>query len=61
MSYVHFNRESSKHPDVQMLFKSVGLIDVEDLKALRFHNEQIHRISKTTNDTKKKGGGTDDV
>jgi hypothetical protein len=44
-----------------MLFKSAGLIDVEDLEALRFHNEQIHRILKTTNDTKKKGGAADDV
>jgi hypothetical protein len=54
-------RESSKHPNVQMLFKSAGLTDVEDLDTLRFHNEQIHRILQTTNDTKKKGGATDDV
>ena len=54
-------RLSSQHPDVRMLFKSAGLTDVEDLEALRFHNEQIHRILKTTNDTKKKGGATDDV
>jgi hypothetical protein len=27
-------RESSKHPDVRMLFKSAGLTDVEDLEAL---------------------------
>jgi hypothetical protein len=44
-----------------MLFKSAGLTDAEDLEALRFHNEQIHRILKTTNDTKKKGCATDDV
>jgi hypothetical protein len=54
-------RLSSQHPDVRMLFKSAGLTDVEDLEALRFHNEQIHRILKTTNDTKNKGGATDDV
>ena len=54
-------RESSKHPDVRMLFKSAGLTDVEDLDALKFHNEQIHRILQTTNDTKKKGSATDDV
>jgi hypothetical protein len=35
-------RESSKHPDVRMLFKSAGLTDVEELDALRFQNEQIH-------------------
>jgi hypothetical protein len=54
-------RESSKHPDVRMLFKSAGLKDVEELEALQFHNQQIHRILKTTNDTKRKGGATDDV
>jgi hypothetical protein len=43
------------------LFKSAGLTDVEDLDALRFHNEQIHRILQTTNDTKKKGGATDEM
>jgi DNA polymerase I-like protein with 3'-5' exonuclease and polymerase domains len=42
-------RESSKYPDVQMLFKSAGLTDVEDLEALRFHNEQIHRILQKDN------------
>jgi hypothetical protein len=40
--------------------KSAGLTDVEDLEALRFHNEQIHRILQTTNNTKKKGCATDD-
>jgi hypothetical protein len=54
-------RKSSKHPDVRMLFKSAGLTDVEDLEALRFHNEQIHCILQTTNDTKRKGCATDDV
>jgi hypothetical protein len=44
-----------------MLFKSAGLTDAEDLEALRFQNEQIHCILQTTNDTKKKGGATDDV
>jgi hypothetical protein len=54
-------RESSKHPDVRMLFKSAGLTDVEELEALRFQNEQIHRILKATNDSKKKSNGTDDI
>jgi hypothetical protein len=54
-------REASKHPDVRMLFKSEGLTDVEDLEALQFHHDQIYRILKTTNDSKKKGGATDDV
>jgi hypothetical protein len=44
-----------------MLFKSASLTDVEDLEALRFHNEQIHRILKTTNDSKNKSNGTDDI
>jgi hypothetical protein len=44
-----------------MLFKSAGLTDVDELDALRFQNEQIHRILKTTNDSKKKGNGTDDI
>jgi hypothetical protein len=39
---------------VRMLFKSAGLTDVEDIEALQFHNEQIHCILKTTNDSKKK-------
>jgi hypothetical protein len=43
------------------MFKSAGLTDVKDLEALRFHNEQIHRILKTANAIKKKGGVTDDV
>jgi hypothetical protein len=54
-------RESSKHPDVRMLFKSASLTYVEDLEALRFHNEQIHCILKTTNDSKKKSNATDDI
>jgi hypothetical protein len=54
-------RLSSQHPNVRMLFKSAGLADVEDLDAMRFQNEQIHRILKTTNDSKNKGGATDDV
>jgi hypothetical protein len=44
-----------------MLLKSAGLTDVEDLVALRFHNEQINCILKTTNDSKKKSNGTDDI
>jgi hypothetical protein len=44
-----------------MLFKSAGLTDVEELEALRFHNEQIHRILKTTNNSKNKSNGTDDI
>jgi hypothetical protein len=54
-------RDLSKHPDVRMLFKSAGLTDVEELEALRFQNEQMHRILKTTNDSKKKSNGTDDI
>jgi hypothetical protein len=53
--------ESSKHPNVRLLFKSAGLTDVEGLDALQFQNEQIHRILKTTNDSKKKSNGTDDI
>jgi hypothetical protein len=49
----------SKHPDVRMLFKSARLTDIEDLEALRFQNEQIHCILRTTNDSKNKGGATD--
>jgi hypothetical protein len=52
-------RELSKYPNVRMLFKSASLTDVEDIEALRFHNEQIHRI--LTNDSKKKSGSTDDI
>jgi hypothetical protein len=44
-----------------MLFKSAGLTDVEDLEALRFHQNQIQRILKTTNDAKKKSGGSDNI
>jgi hypothetical protein len=44
-----------------MLFKSAGLTDVEDLEAMQFHHQQINSILKTTNDSKKKGGGTDDI
>jgi hypothetical protein len=52
---------ASKHHKVRMLLKSAGLADVDELDALRFQNEQIHRILKTTNDSKKKSNGTDDV
>ncbi|OEU12948.1 hypothetical protein FRACYDRAFT_243200 [Fragilariopsis cylindrus CCMP1102] len=52
---------ASKDARVRPLFKSAGLADVEDLEAMRFHHQQINRILKTTNDTKKKGSGTDDV
>jgi hypothetical protein len=54
-------RTESKHHSVRILFKSAGLTDVDDLDALRFHNEQIHRILKTTNESKKKSNGTDDI
>ncbi|OEU19451.1 hypothetical protein FRACYDRAFT_235505 [Fragilariopsis cylindrus CCMP1102] len=52
---------ASKDPSVRPYFKSAGLADVEDLAAMRFHHEQINRILKTTNDSKKKGSATDDV
>ncbi|OEU19555.1 hypothetical protein FRACYDRAFT_235613 [Fragilariopsis cylindrus CCMP1102] len=52
---------ASKDPRVRPFFKSAGLADVEDLAAMRFHHEQINRILKTTNDSKKKGSATDDV
>ena len=52
---------ASKDPRVRPFFKSAGLADVEDLAAMRFHHEQINRILKTTNDSKKKGSTTDDV
>jgi hypothetical protein len=54
-------RTASKHHKVQMLFKSAGLADVDALDALRFQNEQIHRILRTTNYSKKKSNGTDDI
>jgi hypothetical protein len=45
----------------ECFFKSAGLTDMEDLDALRFRNDQIHHILKTTNDSKNKEGATDDV
>jgi hypothetical protein len=53
--------EASKHPHLRMLFKSAGLTDVEDLEALRFHHQQINSILKTTNESKKKSSGSDDI
>jgi methylphosphotriester-DNA--protein-cysteine methyltransferase len=52
---------ASKHPHVRMFFKSAGLTDVEDLEAMRFHHQQINSILKTTNESKKKSSGTDDI
>ncbi|OEU12087.1 hypothetical protein FRACYDRAFT_244337 [Fragilariopsis cylindrus CCMP1102] len=52
---------ASKDYRVRALFKSAGLADVEDLEAMRFHHEQMHRMLKTTNASKKRSSGTDDV
>jgi hypothetical protein len=52
---------ASRYPHVRMLFKSAGLTDVEDLEAMQFHHQQINSILMTTNESKKKSSGTDDI
>ena len=38
--------EASKRPQLRIIFKSAGMIDVEDHEAMKFHHNQMHRMLK---------------
>ena len=53
--------EASKRPQLRIVLKSAGMTDVENIEAMKFHNIQMHRMLETTNSSKRKSTGTDDV
>ena len=45
-------RDASLHPKTRAIFKSAGLIDVEDYEALKYQSEQIQKMLKLATETK---------
>ena len=50
-----------KHPKLKLFLKSAGVVDVEELEAMKYNHQQIDCILMQTNASKKKSLGTDDV